>query len=248
MDHLVTLKAAFHWLVIDPVTYKKLVKAGVKKHKSKDKAKRILRIIKHDDFWDKVENLRDLLKPFAIAMNVVQADNCHLNTVLLLLAYLNYIHTDPPLPQAICSAVHASLEKQWKKVDQDVFILTLIFNPYIRRSLFKKRGPFQTFAGLWAIIHRVYIWFYNKEPDYEFRREFGNYILGIRKWTSDLMSLDYHREDAKKRNTYVNIVQLWCKHQSNDPSDITGANGMVDMALRLSSMVPNSAATERVFS
>lgn len=44
----------------------------------------------------------------------------------------------------------------------------------------------------------------------------------------------------------MNIVQIWREH-ADDSTDIAGSS-MVDMAMRIESMVPNSAATEHFFS
>ncbi|KAE9385453.1 hypothetical protein BT96DRAFT_791585, partial [Gymnopus androsaceus JB14] len=134
----------------------------------------------------------------------------------------------------------------WKKADQDVFILALVFNPYIRAQAFKNGSPFQSVAGLWNIVYHTYKWFYDEEPDSKFRRNFTSYLAGTGLWSDERMSFKYHSEDAENRNTFVNLVQVWREHQAGD--SINGANGMVCFAMHIMSMVPNSASTERFFS
>ncbi|KAE9396173.1 hypothetical protein BT96DRAFT_996988 [Gymnopus androsaceus JB14] len=201
MDCLVTLEVPFHRLILDQATKNRLVLSAGKQREAKDKARRILKIIEGPSFWINIKSLRDLLRPFAIATNAAQADNCHLDTVLLLMGYLYYVHTGHCIDSRIRKKVHASLEKCWKNTDQDIFVLGLTFTKYLG---------------------------------------------GTGKWSDERMSLRYHRDNAKSRNTYVNIVQIWREHSSN-PSNAAGSS-MVDMAMRIESMAPNSASTERFFS
>jgi hypothetical protein len=86
--------------------------------------------------------LRDLLKPFAIATNAAQSDHCCLDTILLLLGYLYHIHNNTRINGRIRSAIHNSLEKRWKKVDQYIFILAVVLNPYIRKRAFRAGSHF----------------------------------------------------------------------------------------------------------
>lgn len=113
------------------------------------------------------------------------------------MGYLYYTHTDQSINSRIRKKVHASLEKRWKNADQDVFILALVFNPYIRRKAFKDGISFRTVAGLWEVVRRTYMRFYDKEPDGIFRKNFTEYLGGTGKWSDERMSLVYHRDDAK---------------------------------------------------
>lgn len=77
--------------------------------------------------------------------------------------------------------------------------MRIIFNPFIRRKAFKEGCPFRTVAGLWDVVHRVYVRFYDKEPNGTFRKSFTEYLGGTGKWSDQRMSLEYHRDDAKNR-------------------------------------------------
>jgi hypothetical protein len=78
------------------------------------------------------------LEPFAIAANVIQAAQCHLDMVLLtfgsLVAWYQAI-TGPEDNQAVVTIL-GSLEKQWWAVDQDIFITAVIVNHFFRATLF----------------------------------------------------------------------------------------------------------------
>ncbi|THV01073.1 hypothetical protein K435DRAFT_929989, partial [Dendrothele bispora CBS 962.96] len=60
------------------------------------------------------------------------------------------------------------------------------------------------------------------------------------------MDLKGSRESANQRGTFVNLVKLWRDFEVEDNHN--GANGMVRLAMRILSMVPNSASTERILS
>ncbi|KAF5366821.1 hypothetical protein D9758_006539 [Tetrapyrgos nigripes] len=221
------------------------------KETGKGKSTVDLQLLGREDFWRNLKFLHNLLKPFAIATNATQADHCQLDTILLLLGYLYHIHNNDSHDACIHCAIHASLEKHWKKVDREVFILAVIFNPFIRQHAFKSGGPFHSTADLWHVVCRVFRQFYGRTPDTKFRK------AGTGKWSYEMMDLDYFCQDAKEQlsltdmqqNTYVNIVQIWEEHlMSSDKNDISGVNGMVVLAMRIMSMVPNSAGIEQRFS
>ncbi|THU84866.1 hypothetical protein K435DRAFT_869853 [Dendrothele bispora CBS 962.96] len=61
---------------------------------------------------------------------------------------------------------------------------------------------------------------------------------------------DYHSA-AQKRGGYVHLVKLWRDFEIEDSTGSecsNGVNGMVRLAMRILSIVPNSASTERVLS
>ncbi|THU81342.1 hypothetical protein K435DRAFT_617015, partial [Dendrothele bispora CBS 962.96] len=234
-DRLVSLKTPFLRLIADENTCRQLIKAAGSKpsrHVAEAKVQRVIDIISCQDFWRDLTSLRDLLKPFAIATNAAQADHCCMDTVLLLMGYLYHIHS--------YSRINA-------RADQDIFILAVVFNPYIRNKAFRRNHSIRTIGGLWVIVSRVYKRFYDKLPDRDFRRAFTEYISGTGRWSYDGMSLRYHLDDAKAENTFVDRVNVW-RELVDDPNNYDGANGMVCLAMRICSMVPNSAATERIFS
>ena len=74
--------------------------------------------------------MKSHLKPLARAANVAQVVFCHLDQILLTFGlpsihYQDLIMKDPAnIPG--CSAIVDSIEKQWAKADQDVFIAAVI--------------------------------------------------------------------------------------------------------------------------
>lgn len=96
------------------------------------------------------------LRPLAVATNVTQANNARLDVVLLTLAYIFYIYCDVTYDTVVRDAIHSSLEKRWKKADQEVFILAILFNPYVRKKCFNRENPLFTEASLWGMVTRCY--------------------------------------------------------------------------------------------
>ncbi|THU82735.1 hypothetical protein K435DRAFT_808052 [Dendrothele bispora CBS 962.96] len=194
---------------------------------AKPKAKHVVKILSQESFWKDIKILRDLLKPFAIATNAAQSDHCRLNTILLLLGYLYHIHNNSRINARIRSAIHSSLEKRWKKVDQDAF---------------KAGSPFCSTSESFALAAKVFKRFYNKSPDGIFRKAFSEYLAHAGMWSDERMSLEYFSNDARERNTFVDVVSIWReKLMSENLNDVDGANGLVVLVMRIMSMVPNSA-------
>ncbi|KAL6302503.1 ribonuclease H-like domain-containing protein [Sparassis latifolia] len=119
----------------------------------KAKALSILNTVKADEFWKKLVRIRTHLEPLAIAMNITQAPHTRLDHVLLTLANLYRIYSSPDTEDQVQSKILDSLEKRWKKADQDVFILAVFFNPYTRGRCFDRAAL--TKNALTAMAKRI---------------------------------------------------------------------------------------------
>ncbi|OJA19397.1 hypothetical protein AZE42_11562 [Rhizopogon vesiculosus] len=114
-----------------------LVAAG-RARRAKEKARKVLNRISDDSFW-KIFGLFGLLKTrieaLAIAVNVSQRSNTRCDQVLLLLGklchtYVNLciIAEDEDESHPVTFIIN-SIEKRWKRADQDLFIVALFLNP-----------------------------------------------------------------------------------------------------------------------
>lgn len=79
---------------------------------------------------------------------------------------------DTPLRTVVLS----SLEALWKKADQWMFIFAVIFNPWIRTSLFNPHNPLLTPAALWGHFTTVYLRIMGSTPAYEVLAAFEQYL------------------------------------------------------------------------
>ncbi|KAG0701711.1 hypothetical protein DFH29DRAFT_805946, partial [Suillus ampliporus] len=190
--------------------------------------------------------VRRHLEPLAIAANTTQCDFACLDVVLITLVNLYHKYCDPTLNSDVCEAAWASLEKRWAKADQKTFILTVIFNPCLCVSCFAPSSPYRQFSRLWVLVHTVYQWIYDAEPNSDFRRAFQGYVRSMGEWSNESMGLHEHQEQAKRDQKNVNLVQLWFDSTTGSPPN--GVSGLIHLAMHILSVVPNSAAMERVFS
>jgi hypothetical protein len=138
------------------------------------------------------------LEPFAIATNIAQTDFACLHVILLTLGNLYRIFSSPDMDTAVRNGVLASLEKRWANADQDIFLLSLILNPYVRTDAFHPNSPFRTMNGVWPIFKAAYLRMYNVEPDLECRAALSQYLRRLGDWTDEGMSLMEHEKLAEK--------------------------------------------------
>lgn len=97
------------------------------------------------------------LRPLAIAANIVQAAFCRIDQVLLTFGFLTMTYSNLTETEDAegCNAIMASIEKRWAKADQEIFICSLILNPFIQTKAF---GPleFLTNAGIQGMIGKLW--------------------------------------------------------------------------------------------
>jgi hypothetical protein len=74
----------------------------------------------------------------------------------------------------IRNAVLSSLEKRWKKSDQDCFIAAVILNPFTRTEPFNRR--FLNLAAIQALLARLWKRFYREEAPAELYSDVRNYF------------------------------------------------------------------------
>ena len=80
-----------------------------------------------------------------------------------------------------------SLEKRWKKVDQDIFIVAVFLNPYIRAKLF--RQEFLMEAQLYNIVEWLYERLMRCKADLGFMDAFDDYKRSRGEFSDENMSL-----------------------------------------------------------
>ncbi|KAH8107176.1 hypothetical protein BXZ70DRAFT_885183, partial [Cristinia sonorae] len=152
----------------------------------KARAESMFEIIKDNVFWQSlaryVEHNRHPqvvhhLEPLGKAANVIQAANCRLDTVLLMLGYLyaTFSNMNEDGDRVGVSAVKESLEKRWSKADYEVFIAAVILNPLYQLAPFSPQ--FMSNADARGLLSRVYKHVYKTtEVPTEFLLQVGDYL------------------------------------------------------------------------
>jgi hypothetical protein len=129
-----------------------------------------------------------ILEPLAIAANVTQAAHTRLDHVLLTLGNLFRVYSDPNLDPQIQTGILGSLEKRWAKADQDVFILAVFLNPYIRQQPFSHAAL--THANIYEITARLFTRIFYRQPDLQFLKAFEDYFSDTGDFSRRSMELD----------------------------------------------------------
>lgn len=168
--------------------------------------------------YSHIYSIHDILEPLAIANNVTQAGHTRLDHVLLTLGNLFHIYSNPKLDTAIRTKILASLEKRWSAADQDVFILAVLFNPYIRHQCFSRSAL--SHADLYDMAERVYKRVFQKDADVAFLVGFTDYYNGEGEYSHERMKLDLLKEKynnevsfcfhdlGSKLTSYIRIAHL----------------------------------------
>src|ERR1700731_2662559 len=123
--------------------------------------------------------MKNHLEPLARAANVTQTSHCHVNDVLLTFTflYIQYsalINSEDLLAH---NAVLSSIEQQWQKTDQEVFIAGVLLNPFHKACPFHA-APFSTMAGLYNLLYHLWMCFYNQDPPAELYGQLKAYLTG----------------------------------------------------------------------
>ena len=138
------------------------------------------------------------LEPIAITSNITQAESTHLNHVLLTLRNLFCIYNNmEDHASDVKEGIQASLEKRWVKADQDAFILSIFFNPYICADLFNWKIIQFTPAGIYGIVKHMYEHVFCKELDFGLHAACMDYYKCHTEFSDDAMHLDDLKATAK---------------------------------------------------
>lgn len=117
------------------------------------------------------------LEPLAIAANVTQGSFCRLDQVALTFASLGVQYSNDKMAKDLtsCNAILASLEKRWKKADQEVFLAAIMVNPFYQMAPFKPLARFMQ-ANVVAMLTRVYCQLFWDNPPAEFGEHIVNFF------------------------------------------------------------------------
>ena len=107
--------------------------------------------------------------------------------------------------------VLASLEKQWAKVDQEVFILAVFLNPYICHRWFSHLAL--TDADLYNMAARVFKQIFGQKVDIDVLKAFTDYSKGQAEFSDERMSLvmiaDMHASEVSHIFNLGMMSQDW---------------------------------------
>ncbi|KAI0349246.1 hypothetical protein OH77DRAFT_1594337, partial [Trametes cingulata] len=144
MTRLIDVKSALKTCVVRH--REQLLEIGEKSQtaNAKESARKVIASIEDEAFWSRLDRAEANLKPIAVATNILQASHTRLDHVLLTLGNLYRIYsTDESADGEVRERMLLRLELRWKKgagKDQDLFILAVFFNPFIRGYCFNREA------------------------------------------------------------------------------------------------------------
>ncbi|KAJ7429946.1 ribonuclease H-like domain-containing protein [Mycena latifolia] len=209
-------------------------------------AEAIIETCKRDSFWKNITRIARHLEPLAIAANVLQSPLCRLDTVLLTLGNLFRIFRNLPIEDAIVrKTLHESLERRWGKTDQQLMILGVFLNPYVRAQCFNRDSL--SANAIFHLVRRAFdrLLGQSSDGDIAFLAAFREYYDGTGDFSAEAMLLELHSESYRKAKKPIDVIWLW---KQMEGTICTGRSGFVKLAIRILSMLPNSAGPERAFS
>jgi hypothetical protein len=152
--------------------------------------------------------MKNFLEPLAVASNITQADGARVDIIIITFAFLYHRYSTLHEAEDIKArdAVLASIERRWRKTDQDVFIAGVLLNPFHKARPFR-RAPFSTAAGLYTLLHRLWRRFYYEDPPAELYAEFRAYSNGAGEFQTMNNFMDGMRVSAEKEVCYLIYFQ-----------------------------------------
>ena len=92
------------------------------------------------------------LEPLATAIMVCQGSTMHADQVTLMFGKLAFHFTSllgkDPIKHAPIQEILKSLRKRWANMDQDIFLLTMVLNPFISRKILCSHMTVFTFVDI----------------------------------------------------------------------------------------------------
>lgn len=147
---LLTLKDALRRAVISK--WDKIIAAQVgveknhqKRQKLEDEATLHCDIIDDADFWRCLKAVVEDLEPICLGLNMNQTDSMCADQAVLTFAGI-YLHFKAHPNKAVSIEMLKDIEKQWKDIEQPLFILALVLNPYKGLSRFGDQAAISHFT------------------------------------------------------------------------------------------------------
>ncbi|KAG9308840.1 hypothetical protein JVU11DRAFT_11470 [Chiua virens] len=117
------------------------------------------------------------LEPLAFAANVTQATVCRIDMVLLTFGFLMMQYKsllDPEDIEAVAVIID-SIERRWVKCDQEIFIATVVLNPFYKTTPFSCI-PALNNANIRTLLECLYVRFFCSDPPPKFNDQLIHYL------------------------------------------------------------------------
>lgn len=116
-----------------------------KRQKLEDDANTHCELIDDGSFWRRLKSVVDDLEPICLGLNMNQTDAMRPDQALLTFAGI-FTHFQKHTKPSVAAGMMERIEKYWKVLDQPMFILTLILNPFEGISHFGEKAAISPFT------------------------------------------------------------------------------------------------------
>ncbi|QRV88198.1 hypothetical protein RhiJN_16216 [Ceratobasidium sp. AG-Ba] len=225
-----------------------LESVGSAKSEERKLGKEVFRTIRDPDFWSQLLIMQISLRPLAVAANITQEADTHLDDVLIAMCNLYYAYSHRnDIPKEICAVAQDSLCTRWSKVDHDPFIGTIYVNPLYRYHLFNPNEPELRPMSLYIILKRLFLRFFPEDQFRagEFMQANAMYADAKGPFSDENMFVQELLEQRRGGAGAITLAQIWANLAVGP---VSGVQQYAKLAYRLVSIVPTSAGCERLFS
>ncbi|KAF8233794.1 hypothetical protein L208DRAFT_1377167 [Tricholoma matsutake] len=133
-----------------------------RKKKLKDNAVTHCELIDDGGFWRRLKFVVDGLEPICLGLNMNQTDAMHPNQALLTFAGI-FLYFQKHSKCSVANGMTKRIEKRWKALDQPMFMLVLVLNPFEGISCFGDKAAVSLFT-LYTILLDTYCRVCSKPP------------------------------------------------------------------------------------
>ncbi len=116
-----------------------------KKQKLEDDATAHCELIDNGDFWRRLKRVVDDLEPICLGLNMNQSDAMRSDEALLTFEGI-FIYFQKHSNPSVAAGMAKRIEKRWKALDQPMFVLALVLNPFEGISRFGDKAAVSPFS------------------------------------------------------------------------------------------------------
>lgn len=128
-------------------------KNAQKKKKLKKEANVQCNCIDDGGFWHHLKSVVNDLEPIFLGVNVNQIDIMHPDQILLTFAGI-FLYFQKHSTSAVGTGMTKRIEKRWKALDQPMFVLALVLNPFEQLLRFNDKAAVSQFT-FYTILLKV---------------------------------------------------------------------------------------------
>ena len=149
-DRLFELRDSMQWAVIS--RRQDIISAQVGAEKNRQRKQKLLddadahcELIDDGNFWRRLKSVVDDLEPICLGLNMNQTDAMRPDQALLTFAGV-FIYFQKHLKPSVVTGMTKRIEKCWKVLDQPMFVLALVLNPFEGISRFGEKAAISPFT------------------------------------------------------------------------------------------------------